>query len=300
MGRGFEPHGAHVISLSQIHRTRDYLTHEKLWIESLQNSNIEYRNGYFLTKSGRWRGFDWSDIRDQSLTGKTLIIGHSDDDVTVSLVEDLIASSNPSRIFATNLTAKAAQYPMVEDLPLGIPNDERQSKTHIIQADHSLLRKAWARSKPPRNPEDHVIYANFSVRNHREARGPALEEVSTIEGTRIGKFVLSKKGRLQDFVAMRSSGIVLCPRGAGMDTHRFWECLLVGAIPAVLESDHSARLARKFHLPTISLESWSQLQNRDWLNSEVEAIRKREWDMTALTASFWKTKISEQVATATN
>ena len=291
MGRGFEPHGAHVTSLEEIHQSGDYLTHEKLWIHSLRNPDIEYRNGYFLTTQGRWRGFEWSDVRSQSLEGKTLVIGHSDDDVTSATALELFATSGPKSIFATNLTADAAELPGVFDLPLGIPNDERQSRTHIIQADDTLLRKAWKRAQPPKDAQSYVIYANFSVRNHQEARRPALEQISKIQGSKLGKFVLSKKGRLLDFIAMRESGLVICPRGAGMDTHRFQECLLLGAIPVVLNQDHCGRLAQNLDLPVISVEAWSDLQDRQILESKIDGIRQTDWNLGPLTAGYWKNLI---------
>jgi hypothetical protein len=284
-----------MMTLAEIHKSGDYLTHEKLWVQALRAPTIEYRNGYFLLKNGRWRGFDWEDVRGQSLAGKVLVIGHSDDDVTSENVADIVSASNPQWIFATNLTAEAKGNPRVRDLPLGIPNDERHSKTHIIQADDTLLRKAWLKSNAPKDYKDVVIYANFSVRNNREARGPALDAVSAVSGARIGEFVLSKKGRLRDFMAMRESGLVLCPRGNGMDTHRFWECLLLGAIPVVLETDHCARLAREMKLPAVSIRDWSDLRDRYSLVEEVMSIRSKTWDMTALTASYWKTEILRHV-----
>ena len=123
MGRRFEPDGAHVLTLLEIHKSGDYLTHEKLWVQALRAPSIEYRNGYFLLKNGRWRGFDWEDVRGQSLAGKVLVIGHSDDDVTSENVADIVSASNPQWIFATNLTTAAKENPRVRDLLLGIPND---------------------------------------------------------------------------------------------------------------------------------------------------------------------------------
>ena len=291
MGRGFEPHGAHVISLSQIHRTRDYLTHEKLWIQSLRHSNVEYRNGYFLYKDGRWRGFDWIDVRHETLDHKVLIIGHCDNDVTLDIATEILHSAKPDKIYATNLTTEASALPQMSDLPLGIPNDERQSKTHIIQADHTLLQKAWKRGKSPSRFDGSRLYANFSIRNNVKVRQATLDAVKEVPGNRIGSFVLSKRGRLADLRAMRESGLVLCPRGAGMDTHRFWECLLVGAIPVVLKSDHSSRLAQKWKLPVIVVDNWLDLRDKKNIEDQWDSIHDTSWDFSPLTFSYWKHKI---------
>ena len=297
MGRRFEPDGAHVVGLEEVHQSGDYLTHEKLWIQALRDSMIEYRNGYFLFDKGHWRGFEWEDVREQSLAGRSLVIGHCDNDVSTEMLSEIFHRSQPHSVFATNLTADGAQIANVWDLPLGIPNDERQSKTHIVQADHTLVKKAWRRGNKPTNPQSAALYAKFSVRNNPRVMGPALEQISAIPVSRIGGFVLSKRGRLTDLVAMRESGLVVCPRGAGMDTHRFWECLLVGAVPVVLRSDHSARLAQQWKLPVIAVDGWSDLKDRVWLENEWGLIQDREWDMSLLTASYWRNAIRNSTHT---
>jgi hypothetical protein len=49
---------------------------------------------------------------------------------------------------------------------------------------------------------------------------------------------------------------VLCPRGLGTDTHRFWECLLVGSIP-VVETSGLDSLYSKF--PCIIVQSFKDI-----------------------------------------
>ena len=93
---------------------------------------------------------------------------------------------------------------------------------------------------------------------------------------------------------------MLCPRGNGMDTHRFWECLLLGAIPVVLESDHCARLAREMKLPVVTIKHWSDLRDRDSLVEQLMSIRSKTWAMTALTASYSRTEILRHVEAPKN
>lgn len=49
---------------------------------------------------------------------------------------------------------------------------------------------------------------------------------------------------------------ILCPSGAGQDTHRVWETLYLGSIPVVLKSNISSLYNS---LPVIQLDSWNQL-----------------------------------------
>ena len=54
---------------------------------------------------------------------------------------------------------------------------------------------------------------------------------------------------------MRKSLFVACPPGNGLDTHRFWEALYLGAIPIVLKDFES--LAHK-SWPRLMLNSWKE------------------------------------------
>jgi hypothetical protein len=207
------------------------------------------------------------------------------------MLETLRKHTEYSRFFASNLTPEASREGSVFDLPIGIPNDERQSKTHIVQSDSSLIKKAWDRTRKLERYRKPRVYANFSIRNNPQVRGEAREALDTLPDAVVGKFKVSKRARLEDLVLMGRCGLVMCPRGAGMDTHRFWECLLVGSVPIVLEGDHSARLAQRFQLPHIALGSWKDAADTQYLENEWQNFNTTVWDYSALSASYWQQKI---------
>jgi len=56
---------------------------------------------------------------------------------------------------------------------------------------------------------------------------------------------------------------VAAPWGHGLDTHRFWEALMMGSVPVVLSSPLDV-LYKQF--PVIILQSWQEAQpNATWL-----------------------------------
>ena len=297
MGRGFEPHGAHVVSLREIHKSGDYLTHEKIWAFSLTHADVSYRHAAHLFTTSRWRGFDWEDIRESSTTSRVLVIGHDDTLITNEVLEEIQRVHSYRAIFAANLSSDARGSEGVFDLPLGIPNDERHSRTHRIQADQSLVRRGWtagsrrASGNPPR------LYANFSVRTNPSERQAVLDIVRSIPEVTRGAFRLSRRGRLADLVGMASAKLVVCPRGHGLDTHRFWEALLVGAVPIVRHKDHCAILAKQLRLPHIALTEWSELRNLRFIVDEWEKIQNVAWDFSPLTTQYWKRAIIAQTTT---
>jgi len=55
---------------------------------------------------------------------------------------------------------------------------------------------------------------------------------------------------------MRSALMVPCPVGNGVDTHRFWEALYLGALPVILRKNE---LDFDFDVPKLSISDWSEL-----------------------------------------
>jgi hypothetical protein len=83
---------------------------------------------------------------------------------------------------------------------------------------------------------------------------------------------------------------VVCPRGNGIDTHRFWETLYRGSVPIVLRDPWSKSL--KIHnLPMIEVEEFSE----DSIGQAVIAAEKsgaydafNPANIPALWIDYWK------------
>lgn len=80
---------------------------------------------------------------------------------------------------------------------------------------------------------------------------------------------------------------VLCPRGAGQDTHRVWEALYLGSVPVVLKSPLSQLYQ---DLPIIQLNNWDELS---WnkLQSLQSSIPKRK---EKASFDYWIHRIKEK------
>lgn len=69
------------------------------------------------------------------------------------------------------------------------------------------------------------------------------------------------RGRLAswEYAALASRfRFVACPRGNGLDTHRFWETLARGGVPIVIDS-HWARNLKNYFSEVLTLSSWEAL-----------------------------------------
>ena len=78
---------------------------------------------------------------------------------------------------------------------------------------------------------------------------------------------------------------VLCPRGNGWDTHRFWETLYRGSIPIVIEDRWAAQI-KNLEIPVVQVKEWDELEIRNavqnfsfpnFLPSQIDALWVDYW-----------------------
>jgi hypothetical protein len=85
---------------------------------------------------------------------------------------------------------------------------------------------------------------------------------------------------------------VICPRGNGVDTHRFWESLYLNAYPIVLQSNWSKLLKNQLQIPFVEVESWSSIKQT------IEASNFNEFsslEISSLWTDYWRSKIRSEL-----
>lgn len=76
---------------------------------------------------------------------------------------------------------------------------------------------------------------------------------------------------------------VLSPFGNGMDCHRTWEALILGAIPIVRGRQFDAMFA---DLPVLIVDSWEDVTELK-LATTIEEFKKRKFNYRKLELSYW-------------
>ena len=69
------------------------------------------------------------------------------------------------------------------------------------------------------------------------------------------------KNHRSHFIEAAESKFILCPSGLGFDTYRLWECFYFKVIPIVLNSTFNKLIKKKYNLPMIILNEWTDLIN---------------------------------------
>jgi len=170
-----------------------------------------------------------------------VLLTHNSDDGIESF-HPLLDSPKIIRWYAQNV---AVFHPKMVSLPIGIANEQW---THGID-----FLKFMAEPPIPTKTQD--VYFHFSLHtNERERR--ACYDLLTARGIPF----LPSLSPMENLHRLASYRYCVCPRGNGLDTHRFWEALYLDCVPIVLDSPWIRVL--RYHypsLPVVVLSRWDEL-----------------------------------------
>jgi len=92
---------------------------------------------------------------------------------------------------------------------------------------------------------------------------------------------------------LSKSKFMICPRGCGIDTYRFWDSIYMGCIPIVEKYEGYNQFD---DLPILFINNWKEIENisPDYLESKWKEMIEREYNYDKLRMSYWKNKILNQ------
>lgn len=181
-----------------------------------------------------------------------LIVGDSDFPLKESTISELI----PFFIEIYSVNFRQESLAMIKNLPLGLESQRYRSAGQI--RDFKKLPKY----EPSMRPNGILVAWNDDTftSERKEAREILRLSPSVFEfRDRVPARTIHKM--------MRKSKLVACPRGNGIDTHRFWESLYLGALPVLLKKN---RLTNEPDWPCYEIDSWHQVSS--WTASELTDI----------------------------
>lgn len=171
--------------------------------------------------------------------------------------------------FGTNMFALADD---VTPLPLGVGN----------AAGGSALRPEEFSSYSPRTDRTRLLYANFTARTNKAVREP-LARWAAGEKWITSRNHTGESGKSEYLDALREHHFVLCPPGAGEDTHRMWEALYCGAIPVVRNSP----VMRTFQdLPVLFVDDFQNL-SENFLRETLSQWPRKNFSHEKLQRDYW-------------
>ncbi len=172
--------------------------------------------------------------------------------------------------FGTNIVT---QHSKMHALPIGLMNSYFQpNNTETLDAQRADMPV-----------KDRLIYANFWEGTHPSRR----KVMALFKNKRF--MVWGKQKDFKTYVRdVARSQFVLSPRGGGLDCHRTWEAMLLGAIPVILRSAIDELYKG---LPVAIVDNWHEV-SRAFLIQTWRRMQGKEYDWHKLFVDYWFTKIA--------
>ncbi|RMZ93174.1 hypothetical protein BpHYR1_026958, partial [Brachionus plicatilis] len=139
-------------------------------------------------------------------------------------------------------------HPKLIPIPIGFIN------THF-NIEYLKLLKEYKDKTKPWNERKIVMYVNFNEKTNKKSRSKYLNYFEKFQGVKMNKKRIGFRAYFED---LNNSKFVLCPRGNGLDTHRFYESILMGAIPIVASSTLDSIYNKSTTLILPSLENLTE------------------------------------------
>jgi hypothetical protein len=257
----------------------EYVTCQRI-VEHCRATQIPYikpdpiKAGYSLVSNMGWNGFyDLVNLRDV----KVLVTGYSDH--PIGQQETLILDEpGLEKWFANNIDL---QHPKLIAVPLGLPNEV----DFPIYGNTRRLYKAAQEVKMVKN----MAYMNWKCETFPSERQKVYNLFKDKPWVTAGTLDLTEDGHWKYLEDIHNHKFCICPRGNGVDTHRMWEALYLGAIPICR---HSAALQQFSDLPIMFVDEWSEV-TPDNLECVYEDFLKRDWNVDKILMSYWKCHLTQ-------
>jgi hypothetical protein len=166
-----------------------------------------------------------------------------------------------AKVFAVNLVEETEN---LWAIPLGLENLSRNRNGRLRDFD-------VARRQVEKTVKTNDVFAAFEPENNPEVRDPLVE---LLRNSRFGwnRRRLSP-GEFRRTV--RESYFVISPPGRGLDCHRTWEAIYLGAVPVVMKTSLASSLISE--LPILAVDGYDQfleLSSREMSELYSEVIER--------------------------
>lgn len=172
--------------------------------------------------------------------------------------------------YAQNI--ETALHPKLFHLPIGLAN--------AYWGHGSIKDLKGAQQKSKLISKNHLLYLNINILTYRDERAFVYNKFKNTN------FCLkaSKKPYKAYLEDMASCKFVLSPRGNGLDCHRTWESLYMGAIPIVKTSNLDPMYK---DLPVLIIKNWDEI-SKDFLEKTYAEMSEKKYNLEKLDASYWE------------
>ncbi|SDR21407.1 hypothetical protein [Pseudovibrio sp. Tun.PSC04-5.I4] len=189
--------------------------------------------------------------------------------------------------YAQNL---AMEHEKLFNLPIGLDYHTLTArKSHAwgefqTPLEQEELLRSVAADASPLNEREMQGYCNW---HHAAHRGDRAQVLAVADDT-VAYYENDHLPREQSWRKNAQFLYTISPFGEGMDCHRTWEALFLGAVPIVKSSSLNPLFEG---LPVLVVEDWSQVTVMR-LEQEKQSLLENTYDFSSLSLSHWTDKFA--------
>jgi hypothetical protein len=204
-----------------------------------------------------------------------VLITHNGDKPSPGAYADQLSNPKILHWFASNPSVQ--NHSKLTPIPIGLMN------MRWPEGNIDKFKYAFKTHRKPWSQRTRLLYVNFALRTNIVQRKQALEQASKIKNVQIIKRRITFETYLQQIGNVK---YVLSPPGNGLDCHRTWEALFMGAVPIVLTSDLDPVFT---NTRSLIVNNWSNLTRNHLLSFDFSMNDHLLPDV--LYAQYWREKI---------
>jgi hypothetical protein len=213
----------------------------------------------------------------QSINNPFVLITHNTDNYA--------PDQHRSRLKDEKLIAWYASNPDVRDHPKLFPIPIGLANIRWPSGNLRQLMYAFENYRTPWANRTTLLYVNFSPDTNPKERTVALSQVANFKNIEIIKEKVSFDTYLQQ---LGNAKFVLSPPGNGLDCHRTWEALLMGAAPVTRSSGLDVLFNK---IPAVIVSNWSYLTEDLLLSQRFSSYG--DLMPNALYARYWRERLQK-------
>lgn len=218
--------------------------------------------------------FSWLDRSNHQIgLGPQLILHNGDIPPSDQIIDEL--ASRGALIYCVN---KITSCPYLTPIPIGLENAHHH-KNGVVTSYLELTRQT---ERGQRNIE---IFSSFN-----SSTNPAHRESLSDTILKSRHSLTPPKLQVSEYQEkLRSSMFVASPPGYGLDCHRTWDAIYLGAVPIVLRGTLSPSLISR--LPIWEVEDWEKPFNATTLQLQEKFLELKKTPTDAAFMRFWFAQI---------
>jgi len=241
------------------------------------NPDTVYDNELLYVTGNQTKRF-FKEIAPKIKSNFSVITAQTDPGVDASYIELL-----PDNLVAWWSINVHVDHPKINSIPLGLQNLHWRWDGNV-QSSPDTYKKFRGVEKTK------TLIGSFSVGNNQPERLACLKATKKINCDLRMFHPQDRQNEyyvLDYFNQVSQYKFVLCPWGAGVDTHRLWESLYLGSIP--ITRYHKVYEAFKDY-PIVFLDDWSELEGLDFEDIYHRNKQKLETE-NRIYFDYWNNKI---------